>query len=75
MLNLPLVASLLIAIALIIIIGLICFKVFFDRVKQHETTVMIISVALAMLLPGDSLPRSSAATTRESRPSPRGLWT
>lgn len=49
MLNIPLVASLLIAIGLITIIGLICFKLFFDRVKQHETTVMIISVALAML--------------------------
>ena len=32
------------------IIGLFCFKVFFDRVKQHESTVMIISIAIAMLL-------------------------
>lgn len=43
MLNIPLLASLVIAVALITVIGLICFKVLFDRVKQHETTVMIIS--------------------------------
>ncbi len=32
-----------------VILGVICYKLFFERVKEHEQTVMIVSVALAML--------------------------
>jgi branched-chain amino acid transport system permease protein len=42
--------SLIAAIIFTGIVGVICFKVFFDRVKQHESAVMIISIAIAMLL-------------------------
>ena len=48
-LGLGLIPSLAIAIAGAILLGVICFKVFFDRVKEHESTVMIISIALAMV--------------------------
>ena len=43
------ILSSLVSIAFISIIGVICFKLFFDRIKVHETTVMIIAIALAML--------------------------
>lgn len=43
------VASSVIAIALTVLLGVICYKLFYERVKEHEQTVMIISVALAML--------------------------
>lgn len=49
-LNFGLWPSLIPAIIITGIIGVICFKVFFDRVKQHESAVMIISIAIAMLL-------------------------
>jgi len=32
------------------LLGIVCYKLCFDRVKVHETAVMIISVAIAMLL-------------------------
>jgi len=32
-----------------IILGIICFKVLFDRVKEHVNTVMIMSIALVIL--------------------------
>jgi branched-chain amino acid transport system permease protein len=32
------------------LLGVICYKLCFDRVKVHETAVMIISVAVAMLI-------------------------
>jgi|BarGraNGADG00212_2_1021979.scaffolds.fasta_scaffold00552_9 branched-chain amino acid transport system permease protein len=38
------------AIIITTLLGIICYKLFFDRVKEHESTVMIISMALAMLL-------------------------
>ena len=47
--HLPLLASLLASIVLTAILGMTCFNLFFNRVKEHETAVMIISVALAML--------------------------
>jgi len=47
--HLPLPASLAASIFLTAVLGMICFKLFFNRVKEHETAVMIISVALAML--------------------------
>jgi branched-chain amino acid transport system permease protein len=48
-LNYGLLPSLVAAIVIVALIGVICFKVFFDRIKEHEATVMIISIALAML--------------------------
>ena len=47
--NFGVLPSIVGAIVITILLGMVCFKVFFDRVKQHETTVMIISMALAML--------------------------
>lgn len=49
MLNLPSLPSIIVSIMITSMLGVICFKLFFDRVKQHETAVMIISVALALL--------------------------
>ena len=37
------------AVVLSVVLGVICYKLFYERVKEHEQTVMIISVALAML--------------------------
>ena len=50
MLKIPLPVSLLAGIVLTTILGLLCFKLFFNRIKQHDTAVMIIAVALAILL-------------------------
>ena len=49
-LGFPLVLSTFFAILLTCIIGLGCYKLLFDRVKEHETAVIIISIALAMAL-------------------------
>ncbi|MDD3249209.1 MAG: branched-chain amino acid ABC transporter permease [Smithellaceae bacterium] len=43
------VASSAVALVLTVLLGIICYKLFFERVKEHEQTVMIISVALAMV--------------------------
>lgn len=48
-LAIPLPLALIGAIILTTVIGIACYKLMFDRIKQHETAVMIISVALAML--------------------------
>ncbi len=48
-LGFPLWISTLLGIILTSIIAMICYKLFFDRIKQHETAVMIVSVALALL--------------------------
>ncbi len=37
------------AIVLAVLVGVAVFKLFIDRIKEHETAVMIITVALAML--------------------------
>jgi len=49
MLGLPLPASLTLAIILTTVLGIACYILFFNRVKHHDTTVMIISVALAII--------------------------
>ena len=49
-LHFGLILSLVIALVLSALLGIVCFKLFFDRVKEHEATVMIISMALAMVL-------------------------
>jgi len=41
-LGFGLIPSLTAAIVGTILLGVFCFKVFFDRVKEHESTVMII---------------------------------
>lgn len=38
-----------ISVAFTVLLGIVCYKLFFERVKEHVQTVMIISVALAML--------------------------
>jgi len=48
-LSIPLPLALLGSIIITTIIGIISYKLLLDRIKQHETAVMIISVALAML--------------------------
>ncbi|MBN1181620.1 MAG: branched-chain amino acid ABC transporter permease [Bacteroidales bacterium] len=48
-LGLNVVVSAILSILLTSLIGIICYKLFFDRIKQHETAVMIVSVALALL--------------------------
>lgn len=48
-LHWPLLPAILTGVLLTIILGILSFKVLFDRVKEHETTVMIMSIALAIL--------------------------
>jgi branched-chain amino acid transport system permease protein len=48
-LNYGLWPSLVAAIVITILLGVTCFKLFFNRIKEHQATVMIISIALAML--------------------------
>jgi len=45
----PVILSVLVSIVCVSALGVVCFKLFLDRVKVHETTVMIITMALAML--------------------------
>lgn len=47
--GLPVWLASLVSILLTCLLSVICYKLFFERVKHHETAVMIISVALAML--------------------------
>jgi branched-chain amino acid transport system permease protein len=49
MLHYGLLLSLVASIVIVTLLGVVCFKLFFDRVKEHESTVMIISLALAMV--------------------------
>jgi len=49
MLGLPLPVSLVAAIILTTVLGILCFILFFNRIKHHDTAVMIISVALAII--------------------------
>lgn len=49
MLKLPLLLSLGLAVIITTVLGMACYKLFLDRVKEHEAAVMIISVALATL--------------------------
>lgn len=48
--NMGFIVSSVIAIVLTVLLGVICYKLFYERVKEHQQTVMIISVALAMLV-------------------------
>jgi branched-chain amino acid transport system permease protein len=48
-LGIKLPISAILAVAASGILGMVCYKLCFDRVKVHETAVMIISMAIAML--------------------------
>lgn len=47
--GMPLPIAAVISILITGLLGMVCYRVCFDRVKVHETAVMIISVAVAML--------------------------
>jgi len=49
MMGLPLLLSAGLAIILSTLFGMLCYKLLFDRVKAHNFTVMIITVAVGML--------------------------
>jgi branched-chain amino acid transport system permease protein len=46
---LPTLLSIVISVIIIGILGMVCYRVLFDRVKEHHTPVMIIGVALALV--------------------------
>ena len=48
-LGIPLWLSALLAIALAGLIGIIAYRLCLDRIKQHETAVLIVSVGIALL--------------------------
>lgn len=48
MLGLPLVLSAVLSVILVSILGMLSYQFLFDRIKKHETAVMIISLALGM---------------------------
>ena len=48
-LRLPLIVSAVSAVLLTGVIAMVCYRLFFDRVKEHVTAVMLISIALALL--------------------------
>jgi branched-chain amino acid transport system permease protein len=48
-LGIPFLPSFFIAVLVTVVLGMVCYRLFFDRIKEHETTVMIISVALVIL--------------------------
>jgi len=49
LIGLPLLSSALLAIVITGILGLSSYKLFFDRIKEHEAAVVIVSLALAIL--------------------------
>ena len=49
MLHLSLFPSIILAVVATMVLGILCFYFFFDRIKEHEFAVMIIAVALASL--------------------------
>ncbi|MGD1153309.1 MAG: branched-chain amino acid ABC transporter permease [Syntrophales bacterium] len=48
-LDVPLPLAAIASVIVVGLLGVVCYKLCFDRVKVHETAVMIISVAVAML--------------------------
>jgi branched-chain amino acid transport system permease protein len=46
----PIVPAIFVGILVTVILGILSFIILFDRVKEHETAVMIISIALALLI-------------------------
>ena len=47
--GLPTVPSMLISIVLVTILGIICYKLFVEPIREHEATVLIATIALAMV--------------------------
>ena len=47
--RIPLLVSAIIAPLITAIVGMASYKLFFDRIKEHSTAVMIVSIALAMI--------------------------
>jgi branched-chain amino acid transport system permease protein len=47
--GLPILPSSVLTILITGFVAIVCYKLFFDRIKEHETAVVIISVALALL--------------------------
>jgi len=45
----PLLLSVALAIFLVSVVGILCHKLFFDRIKEHTIPVMLVSVGLAIL--------------------------
>ncbi|MGD0916628.1 MAG: branched-chain amino acid ABC transporter permease, partial [Thermodesulfobacteriota bacterium] len=48
-LTVPLLPAVCFSILITGILGMGCYQLLFDRVKEHETAIVIISIALAML--------------------------
>jgi branched-chain amino acid transport system permease protein len=49
-LGLPLLLSAILAIIVTSILAMVCYKLCFDRIKEHETAVIIVSVAIGILI-------------------------
>lgn len=47
--GLPILISTILGISAVGVLGMVCYKLCFDRVKMHKTVILIISVAMAML--------------------------
>jgi len=50
MLRIHIIPASIMAIIAVSLLGIICYKLCFDRIKVHGSTVMIVSVAIGMLL-------------------------
>lgn len=48
--GLPLVPSFIVVIAIVVLLGMLSYKLLFDRLKQHETSTMLVAIALALLI-------------------------
>jgi branched-chain amino acid transport system permease protein len=49
LLGMPLIASILLSLLATTIIGILTYRLFIDRVREHHVTVMLITLALAMV--------------------------
>jgi len=48
-LRFPMLPSAIVSVFLVMGLGMVCFWLFFDRVKEHETALIIIGISLALL--------------------------
>jgi branched-chain amino acid transport system permease protein len=48
-LGFPPICAMLAAVILVILVGLICYKLFIDPIREHEAAVLIATIALAMV--------------------------
>jgi len=48
-LGLDLISSIVLSLVLTTLIGVLSYKVFIDRIREHEVTVLLITIALAMV--------------------------